>query len=284
MKIKKNKSLKELTTWRVGGPADFFIETKTEKDIKDAIKYAQDNKLNFIVIGNGSNILVNDKGFRGLVIKVSNNDTRAQGKNIICGAGIQLSQVLKFAKDNKLYGTEFLWGIPGTLGGAITGNAGMNNQEIKDILKEIKIINSKGIVTKLKRSNIKFSYRNSSLKRTKYIILEIVLQLSKQAHRSLDNLAKNRLNQPKGFSAGSVFKNPKQGVSAGELIDKAGLKGKKIGGAQISKIHGNFILNINNAKASDISRLISLIQKEVINKFGIQLKREVRILGEKKWE
>lgn len=284
MKIEKNKSLKELTTWKVGGPADFFINAKTENDLKEAILFAKKQDIPFEVIGNGSNILVKDAGYKGLIIKNSYSQIKLIGKNKIeCSSGTQLSQLIKFAKDNGLYGIEFLWGIPGTVGGAIIGNAGMNNQGISKILTKIKAINKAGDIINIKRDDIKFSYRNSSLKKNKLLIISAEFKLSIKNNRNTENLPEKRLKQPKGFSAGSVFKNPKK-IAAGKLIEEAGLKGKKIGGAQISEMHGNFILNINNARSEDILKLIKLIQEKVLNKFGVQLKREVRLLGERGWE
>jgi UDP-N-acetylmuramate dehydrogenase len=285
MKIEKNKSLKEFTTWRVGGPADYFVNAETNNDVKEAIIFANTNKIPFVIIGNGSNILVNDKGFRGIVIKLSNKEIKLASKNkITCSAGLQLSQLLKFINEKNLYGAEFLWGIPGTIGGAIVGNAGMNNQEIKDILINITTVDKDGKIKKIRKSDIKFSYRNSELKKKNMIILSAELKLSNKNIAELKNLHKKRSNQPKGFSAGSVFKNPSKKIAAGKLIDEASLKGKKIGGAEVSKTHGNFILNKKNAKASDILKLIEEIQKRIKNKFGVQLKREIRILGERGWQ
>jgi len=285
MKLEKNKSLKEMTTWRVGGPADFFVEARSVEEAKEAIAFANKEKIPFVIIGNGSNILVNDNGFRGLVIKINDKKINIKGKNIIeCSSGLSLAQLMKLANDNNLYGAEFLWGIPGTVGGAIVGNAGMNNMEIKNILASIKYIDSTGKIVLLKKDDIKFTYRSSSLKSKNIVIISAKFKLSKKKNNFSINLPRKRENQPIGFSAGSVFKNPRKGWAAGKMIEDLNLRGKKIGGAKISEMHGNFILNINNAKSSDILKLITEIQDKVKNKFGVQLKTEVRLLGEKGWE
>lgn len=286
MKIEKNKNLKKYTTFRVGGKADFFINAETTKEVIEAVDFAKTKKLPLAIIGNGSNILVNDKGFRGVVIKISNKECEIFENEAICGAGITLSELLAKVNKKGLGGIEFLWGIPGTLGGAIVGNAGSGKDEIKNYIKSVKIIEGTGNIRNVTAEELGFNYRESRLKNTNQVIIEATLILKKinneQVKKIVSKLVQKRAKQPKGYCAGSIFKNPKNNY-AGRLIEKAGLKGEKRGEAQISPEHANFIINLGGARAEDIKYLITKIQKEVSAKFGIKLEREIRYLDERGW-
>ena len=286
MKIEKSKILKNYTTFRIGGKADFFVDAKSIIDVLKAKEFAKSKKIPLVVIGKGSNILIGNKGFRGLVLKINYKDCHTEKNRITCGAGISLAQLLSLARDYNLGGAEFLAGIPGTLGGAVAGNAGTGSKSISQIVESVKILKNNGLIIKAKPSYFNFGYRESKIKKEKDIILEATLSLKKSDKKKIKNKIKNilkkRKNQPKEFSAGSVFKNLKN-YYAGELIAKAGLQGESRGKAQISKEHGNFIINLGKAKTEDVKYLIKKIQKKVMNKFGVQLNREIRFLEEKGW-
>ena len=286
MKIIKNKNLKEYTTFKIGGKANFFVDAKSINDIVNAVSFARNRNISFVILGNGSNILVDDKGYRGMVIKVANLGCRINGNMLECQAGTPLSYLVSRAASNSLSGVECLVGIPGTLGGAIVGNAGTKNKSISKIIRSVKILQN-GKIKEVENSYFKFSYRDSKIKKTNDVILAATLELKKsdktQIEKIQSKILKLRKNQPKGYSAGSIFKNPKK-IKVGELIEKAGLKGLERGGAQISSKHANFIINKGKATSSDIKYLISKIQKDVFLKFGVLIEREIRYLGEKGWE
>lgn len=287
MKIQKNKSLKKYTTYKIGGPADFFIEAKTEEDIIQATDWARKKKIPFVIIGNASNVLVNDNGFRGLVIKISYNDCDLNEDTITCGTGALLPTISSLAVKSGLSGAEFLSAIPGTLGGAIVGNAGVGEESIKTILESAKIIEENGNIRNVTPDYFDFDYRESKLKNNKETIIEATLKLvpknKEKIKKKIEKMTKKRINQPKGNSAGSVFRNP-ENKKAGKLIEGSGLKGQREKNAEISKEHANFIINKGGASFNNVKELISLAEKKVKDKFKIKLKREIRILGEKGWE
>jgi UDP-N-acetylmuramate dehydrogenase len=287
MKIFKNKKLGEYTTYKIGGPADFFVDAKTEDDIISATDFARKRKIPMTIIGNGSNILINDKGFRGLIIKVSNTGCSFEENAVTCQAGTPIAFLINEALKRNLGGLEFLSGIPGTISGALVGNAGMGDKWISDAFIEAKIIQPDGNIKKIGSDYCNFDYRDSTLKESQDTVLEVTLRLEdKEKKKILNNIKKyseKRKNQPKGYSCGSVFRNPDT-KKAGQLIEKAGLKGATIGGAMISQDHANFIINKGEAKAEDIIALIKLVEKEVKDKFGVQLKRELRMLNEQSWQ
>lgn len=279
---KFNEPLKNHCTFRIGGPADAFIELNSidETLLKSLLKLLKINKVPFIIIGGGTNILFHDKGFKGAVIRLTANKATLTKTTITAEAGISLQALIKKAKYLNL---APLTGIPGTLGGAIRGNAGANGLEIKDVLVSATILNPKtGRITTKTPKQLKLSYRNSSLKNTNEIVLKATLKLSKTAKQ------KDLPTRPAyGLSAGSFFKNPdpspnKPKLKAGYLIDQCGLKGKRIGGAKISSVHANFIQNLNDPKhpatQKEVLALAVLAKKEVKRKFKIDLKEEVQIV------
>lgn len=283
IKLKEQESLKNHTTFRIGGAARYFIEPKNSVELKSLLRLLIRYKISFLVLGSGSNILVSDKGVSGAVIRLSSNYFKKinySGGFLEAKSGIPLSGLLIFAEKKGLSGAEFLAGIPGTLGGALIMNAGSQDKSIGELVKEITVMDRNGNIKNLPKNKIKFGYRNSSL--GKYIILSARLELLKVDKQEVKEkitryLSYRRLTQDLRYpSAGCVFKNP-SGYSAGEIIDLCGLKGRRIGGASISERHANFILNFKNAKARDVLRLIDLIKKQVKKKFKINLEPEIKI-------
>lgn len=305
MKIKKNISLSKYSTFRIGGPAKFFAEAGNEKELKDALEYAQKNKLKVFVLGGGSNILFSDDGFDGLVIKLVSRNSKIKKidtTEIECWAGISLNDAVNFAKNKGLAGMENLAGIPGTIGGAVRGNAGAHGTEIGDLVERVETIERT-----FSKKSCKFNYRSSVFKENNnLIIISIILKLKKgnkkEIEEKMKEAVKKRLEkQPQGWrgSAGSYFKNPKVGnkellkrfeketsqkakdgkLPAGWLIAEAGFLGKKIGGAQVSEKHGNFIINTGKAKAEDVIMLASIIKQKVRCEFGVELQEEVQYVS-----
>ena len=284
--MKKNIILKNYTTFKIGGPAKHFFIAKTKENLIESINFAKKFKLSFFILGGGSNLLVSDKGFNSLVIKVQYSKFQILNSKIITEAGAPLASLVSEAAEKSLTGLEWAAGIPGTAGGAVYGNAGAFGKSIKNIVKQVEVFNVKEKKIKvLKNKDCKFNYRDSIFKKQKnLIILSIEIQLAKSNKKEIKNKIKKYLNikktqQPVNyFSAGSVFKNTKD-FSAAELIEKCNLKGKIIGKAKISEQHANFIVNLGGAKAKDVKKLINLIKKQVKNKFKINLEEEIQYLG-----
>lgn len=255
MKFQKNISLKKYTAFKIGGTARYFFKAKNRSDLLKAVKEAQKRNLRFFILGGGSNLLVADEGFNGLVIKTG--------------------------KPLSLYGLDWAAGIPGTVEGAVCGNAGAFSKSMADEVRSVEVFDVKtGKVRILKNKDCQFGYRTSIFKKKKnLIILSVKLKTWKRNNQEAERyLEWRKKNQPLSLpSAGSVFKNP-PGFSAGELIEKCGLKGKKIGGAEISKVHANFIVNSGEAAAKDVLSLIKLVKKAVKNKFNVKLEEEIVFL------
>lgn len=283
--LRINQSLAVLSTFNIGGPADFFYEAKNEKDLVSLVELAQKKKIPFIIIGGSSNFLFDDLGFRGLVIKMADDSLKiGQEGKIIVGAGMILSKLVNFCTQKGLAGLEFAAGVPGTLGGAVVGNAGAWQESIGEKVLRVKVLDKEGKIKWLEQKDCQFEYRESLFKKESLIILSVELLLKQEDSQIIkqkveENLNK-RLSQPKEPSAGSVFINPKPD-SAGVMIEKCGLKGYQIGGAKISDQHANFIINIGGAKASDVLELIALAKKKVKQQFSLDLKTEIKFLKEK---
>lgn len=285
-KIQKNISLKNYTFFRIGGPAKYFLKVEEKQDLIEAVKVAKDIKLPFFILGAGSNLLISDKGFNGLVIKIGNKEYEIKDREIFVEAGMMLGELLMALLKDELIGLEWASGIPGTIGGAIQGNAGSFGKSMKDNVKEVEVFDLKEQKIKtFKNKDCRFDYRESVFKKNRnLIILSVKIQLKKGNKKEIEKRIKESLDyrkatQPLGFpSAGSIFKNP-PGFSAGDLIEKCGLKGKKIRGAKISEKHANFIVNLGEARAKDVMALIGLIKKEVKEKKGILLEEEIQFLG-----
>lgn len=287
--IKLNESMKNHTSFRVGGPADILVLPRDVREISGIVKLCKDANIPFLVIGNGTNLLVRDNGIRGVVIKLSKNfnDISIDKNFIRCKSGVLLSTAARFALKNSLSGLEFAHGIPGTVGGATVMNAGAYDGEMSNVISKVKVLNFDGNIIEMKKDELNFSYRKSSLQDTDNILLEIEMELvagnfeaikEKMSELFARRKAKQPLNIP---SAGSTFKRPKNNF-AGYLIEKAGLKGYRIGGALVSEIHAGFIVNDNNATCNDIIKLIEHIQNEVMNKFNIMLEPEIKVVGDSK--
>jgi UDP-N-acetylmuramate dehydrogenase len=285
MKFQKNVSLKNYTTFKIGGRAKYFFIAKTKEDLIGAITTAKKIKLPFSVLGGGSNVLVSDKGFKGLVIKIENCKLKIKNCKVNVDAGVLLGKLVSAATGSGLTGLEWAAGIPGTVGGAVFGNAGAFQKSMKNVVKKVEVFDAKELrIENYELRDCRFGHRDSFFKRNKnLIILSVVLKLKKGRKSEIKKKIKEYLNYRKEThplnypSAGSVFKNPK-GFSAGELIEKCGLKGKKIGQVQISEKHANFIVNLGNARAKDVKKLINLAKKEVKKKFKINLEEEIQFL------
>lgn len=284
-RVKLNEPLARYTTFKIGGPADLFYEAKTEKEIIEAVRLAKKFKVPYFILGGGSNLLVADEGFRGLVIKIANSKYKITKRKIIAEAGVLLGTLVKESARVGLTGLEFAAGIPGTVGGAIRGNAGAWQQAIGDKILRVKVLTPEGRVKWIKREDCQFAYRQSRFKKNKEIILAVELKLEKgkkkEIRQKIKEILAKRKQQPKEPSAGCIFVNPKP-LSAGQLIDMAGLKGKIVGKAQISPKHANFIVNLGGARAKEVLKLISLIKQKVKEKFGEELKEEIVLLGLRK--
>jgi len=283
--IMENEPMANHTSYGIGGPALAFIEPKSVKDIQMIKSFAQKHSVAIHCIGSGSNLLVSNEGINGFVITLEKSFKNILFDENRCyvGAGVKLSKLVKECIKRNLIGLETLIGIPGTLGGALIMNAGAFENEISNYLISIELLNSKGIVKQKSANEIEFRYRSSTFNKDD-IILSAEFQLEKaseteiQKNRDQANLSRKSTQPLKFRSAGSVFKNPKD-FAAGYLIDQAGLKGKSIGGAMVSDIHANFIINQANAKAEDVVQLIKLIRNAIYKKYSIVLELEITTLG-----
>lgn len=279
-KFTKNYPLKNLCWYGVGGNADYFIEAKSQEEFEQAIQTANANKLKYLVVGGGSNIAFCDEGYRGVVIKFS--DTKIDfldSGHVRVSAGTSLTTFVKAVMENGFTGPEGLYGLPGTVGGAVFGNAGAHGVEISNFLVSARVLGD--TVREEPKDYFAFSYRHSKLHETKEVVLSALFSFEKgnsKSENAQSALNFRKENQPSGKTNGSFFKNPK-GDFAGRLIDAAGLKGCKIGGAFISEKHANFFMNDGSAKCQDLIDLRNFVIVEVNKKFGITLESEVRIFG-----
>ena len=284
--VKYDEPLKNHTTFQIGGKCIALIEPKKVEDIIEAIKICRENNLKFFVIGNGSNLLVPDDGYNGVIIKIKSefSNIQVEGECLIAHSGAKLSEVYTVAYENSLTGFEFASGIPGTIGGAIFMNAGAYGGEMKDIVESVEVLDFDNYeVKELKNEELEFSYRRSIIQRKNYIVLTIKLKLKKgnkeEINAVYEDLRKKRNSkQPLNFgSAGSTFKRP-EGHFASKLIEDAGLKGYHINDAWVSEKHSGFIVNKGNASYKEVMELIEYVQKVVFEKFEVKLETEVRIL------
>ncbi len=280
-----NEPLKNHTTFKIGGNADYLVMPKTREEIVNLIKFLKDNSINYFVIGNGSNILVNDDGFRGVIIKLGSQFSSATvlGNKIVLDAGITLKKISNILTKEGLKGFEELSGIPGSLGGAIYMNAGAYGREIKDVLYDVTFINSLCEIETLELKDIEMKYRETLFSKENLVVLGATLILGKgdkeEIKKRVREVTKMRVDkQPLNYpSAGSTFKRP-EGHFAGKLIEDANLKGYTVGGAKISKKHAGFVINYNNATFNDVITLTENVKKEVKEKFGVELELEVKVL------
>ncbi len=294
-RVRFDEPMANHTTFRVGGPADVFITVTDERELTWLVKWLKENEQPFFIVGGGTNLLVKDKGIRGVVICLAKElATISQyGSTILSAmAGAGLSSLCRFAIKQGLAGLNFALGIPGTVGGAIRMNAGAGKDDMRNVLDSIRIINSAGSIEVVDKRELTFSYRSFSfagetrMDLSSAVIIEGRFSLSPQRPDLLKVEADELLNtrkktQPAGFaSAGCFFKNPENRESAGKLIDLAGGKGCRVGDAQVSSKHANFIVNRGRATAEDIIQLMGIVQESVFKKFNIMLEPEVKIVGD----
>lgn len=285
--VKKDEPMKSHTTFRVGGPADYFVTPQTTEEVAKVIETCTQEKVPYYIVGNGSNLLVSDKGYEGVIIQIYKqmNQVKVEGAQIHAQAGALLSMIAKRALDAELTGFEFAAGIPGTLGGACVMNAGAYGGEMKDVLKSVTVLTGKGEVKTLAKEELELGYRTSVIAKKGYIVLEAVLELQKgekeKIQAVMDDLKERRVTkQPLEYpSAGSTFKRP-EGYFAGKLIQDAGLRGFQVGGAQVSEKHCGFVINKDQATASDVMNLMNQVSDKVYEEFGVRLQPEVKRLGE----
>ncbi len=285
LNVEEDVLLKNYTTFQVGGPADIFLTPKNENALLELIKVIQNINTPYFVLGEGSNVIVGDKGYRGIIIYTGELDeVLVNENNIKAQSGATLKYITKKAQENSLAGMEFASGIPGSLGGAVFMNAGAYGGEMNDIIVNVSAVNNKGKKVILDKEELELSYRNSIFQEKNYIILDATMELNygdkDQIKERMDVLNQKRQNkQPLEYpSAGSSFKRPENHYT-GPLIEKAKMKGYQIGGAQVSEKHAGFIINKGDATAQDILNLIKKIQKEVYEISGVKLKPEPKFLG-----
>ncbi|MCI6457457.1 MAG: UDP-N-acetylmuramate dehydrogenase [Clostridiales bacterium] len=285
--IKVDEPMKKHISFKVGGPADFLVKPKTEEELRNVVEFAKKENVPFIVIGNGSNLLVKDGGIRGIVIELSDNfnNYEIDGNIIKAQSGALLAIIGRNAMKNSLTGFEFAAGIPGTLGGALAMNAGAYGGEMKQVVKTVRLMDRDGNIFELSNEEMKFEYRRSLLTTKDYIVLSAVIELQPGNVEEIKEIMADYSNrrstkQPLNFpSAGSTFKRP-EGHFAAKLIDDCGLRGLNLRGAQVSDKHCGFVINSGGATAKDILDLMFIVKSTVNAKFGIMLEEEVKILGE----
>lgn len=285
LKLEQNVMLKKYTTFKVGGPADIFITPRTEQALKSLTRIINESEQSYFVLGKGSNIIVGDKGYDGVIIYTGQLDKiKVDNNTIVAQSGATLKDIAEIAQDHSLTGMEFASGIPGSLGGAVFMNAGAYGGEMNDIIQKVSAVDQKGQKKVMPKKELNLSYRSSIFQENEYIILDAFLELKKgkkeNIRAKMDKLERKRKNkQPLEYpSAGSSFKRPEDHYT-GPLIEKANMKGYQIGGAQVSEKHAGFIINKGNATAQDIIKLIQKIQKEVYAISGVKLKPEPKFLG-----
>lgn len=284
--ILMKEPMKKHTTFRVGGPADYFAEPENAGQVASLTALAGEYGLPFLILGNGSNMLVSDQGYPGLVVHISGkmNQIRLSGNHMMAGAGTRMSAIGRAAYEKGLAGFAPLTGIPGTLGGAVVMNAGAYGGEIKDVLVSATVIDEKGQRMTLPGEQLELGYRTSIIAEKGYIIVEAELEFQegspKEIKEEMDRCsAARREKQPLEYpSAGSTFKRPR-GYFAGKLIQDAGLRGYRVGGAQVSEKHCGFVINRDQATAQDIYQLITEVSNIVKEKFGVTLEPEVKLIG-----
>lgn len=285
--VRRQEPMSLHTTFRIGGPADLFVTPGSIQAVADSIRICKETQTPYAVIGNGSNLLVSDTGYRGVIIQIGRNlnQVSVNGEEIRAQAGAMLSVIAKTALSESLTGFEFASGIPGTLGGAVVMNAGAYGGEMKDVLTEVTVLTREGEIRTIPAEKLEMGYRTSLAAKNGWIILEAVLKFQKgdaEAIRGrmeelkMQRVTKQPLDLP---SAGSTFKRP-EGYFAGKLIMDAGLRGFTVGGAQISEKHCGFVVNKGGATAEDVRNLICAVQKKVQEDAGVKLEPEVKFLGE----
>ena len=279
--------MKNHTTFRIGGPADALALPKTPEEVAEVVRFCHEHAQSYYVLGNGSNLLVSDEGYRGLVLQLYRNfnDIQVNGETITVQSGAMLAAVARTAYQTGLTGLEFASGIPGTIGGAVVMNAGAYGGEMKNVLKEVTVLTKEGEVLVIPAKALELGYRTSVIPKNGWIVLGAVLQLKKgdqeQILARMEELKEQRITkQPLDLpSAGSTFTRP-EGYFAGKLIMDAGLRGFTVGGAQVSEKHCGFVVNRGNATAADVWELICEVKRRVKEMTGVELEPEVKLLGD----
>lgn len=285
--VLRDEPMSRHTTFRIGGPADYFVTPKDKEEIKKIIKFCREEQVPFYVIGNGSNLLVGDRGYRGVIIQIFKKMSKIEvaGERITAQAGALLSKLAAAALDASLTGVEFASGIPGTLGGALRMNAGAYGGEMKQVVLSADVLTPEGDFITLAVDELEMGYRTSIIAKNDYVVIDAVLQLKKgdkeEIQAQMADLREKRVSkQPLEYgSAGSTFKRP-EGYFAGKLIDDAGLRGFRVGDAQVSEKHCGFVINRGNATAAEVLELMRIVEERVEEKFGVRLQPEVRCIGE----
>lgn len=285
--VLRNESMKAHTTFKVGGEAEFFLTPKTVDELSKTIKYLKIVSYPYYILGNGSNVLVKDSGYKGAIIKIKENlsgiEIDADNCFVKAEAGATLAKIAKSVYEEGMTGFEFAAGIPGTLGGAVTMNAGAYGGEMKDIIMEVTVMDKAGNIDVKTAEEMKFAYRHSIVKEEELIVLSAIMELKagdkEEIKEMMDDLAARRRDkQPLEYpSAGSTFKRP-EGYFAGKLIMDAGLRGYRVGGAMVSEKHCGFVINAGDATAADVLQVISDVKAKVFEQFGVMLEEEVKIL------
>lgn len=277
-------------TFRAGGTAKYYVIPDEYKKVRDVLRLCVEENIPYYVIGNGSNLLVQDDGFDGVIIEIDSALAKIEinGNEIVAKAGAKLSKIAVKALNESLTGFEFAHGIPGNLGGAVTMNAGAYGGEMKDVLKWVKVLDNNGEMKTLKAEELELGYRTSIIVKEKMIVLEACIELHEGNRDEIEMhmkelMAKRKEKQPLEYpSAGSTFKRP-EGYFTGKLIQDAGLKGYRVGGAMVSEKHSGFVINYDNATATDIINLMKDVRKKVYEEFQVTLEPEVKILPAVKW-
>lgn len=287
MTIKENEPMSKHTTFRIGGPARFYLEVKSIVELKEAIEMARQKSLPWFVLGGGSNIMCSDKGYDGVVIQMANRDLIIDGDRLVAGAGAISVAVSRAAEAAGLSGLEWMISLPGTVGGAVRGNAGCFGSETKDVLESVRVLRD-GVVIELQNADCAFAYRESIFKRNQDVIIDATFKLAPEEKEQIkakmtEVLGKRKTTQPiAAGTAGCAFKNPLVNgtlTSCGKIVEELGLKGMKIGGISISDVHGNFLINDGTATADQVVQLIALVKTRARNEMGVQLQEEIHYLG-----
>ena len=286
-KVLVNEPMASHTTFRIGGPADYFVMPETVEELAKVLNLCKEENMPYFILGNGSNLLVGDKGFRGVVIQLYKNfdGLQIEGTTVTAKAGAMLIRVAKESGKAGLTGLEFASGIPGTIGGAMVMNAGAYGGEMKDVVTAVTVLTKDGEIKTLTGEEMNFRYRGSVVEDEAYIVLEAVMELQEgnleEIQARIDELSvQRRTKQPIEFpSAGSTFKRP-EGYFAGKLIQDANLRGYQVGGAQVSEKHCGFVINAGGATAADVMQLMQDVSDKVQAQFGVALEPEVKRIGE----
>ena len=285
--IVSDEPMRKHTTFRIGGNADIFVRPEYKEQIAEILRLCRKQDVPYFILGNGSNLLVGDRGFRGVVINIMDNmnDIKVDGGIIKAQAGAMLIKVSRAARDNSLTGLEFASGIPGTIGGAIYMNAGAYGGEMKDVVTQVTAMDAEGEIYTFGTDELEFSYRHSVIQQRDLIVLDVTMKLAAGDQKIIDDrmselAVARRTKQPLEYpSAGSTFKRP-EGYFAGKLIMDAGLRGYRVGDAQVSEKHCGFVVNRGNATADDVIKLIDDVKAKVSEEYDVVLEPEVRMIGE----